>query len=208
VTVPILGYVAADKGPGGDVNQTPNYLQTRFKVSKSTKGAPFTTTPDPGDGFVYQDEFVAFVEGKFPESRRDARRTVFYDLDNEPDLWSSTHPRIHPNPVTYAELIAKDIEYGDAIKRVAPMAKVLGFVSYGWAGYVSLQNAPDAGGRDFIDTWLAAIAMHGTQTGTRPVDVLDLHWYPEATSTGGLRVIVPDATADVAAARVQSPRCT
>jgi len=205
VTVPIQGYVAADKGPGGDVNQTPNYLQTRFKVSRSTKGAPFTTTPDAADANVYQDEFVAFVEGKFPGARSDARRTVFYDLDNEPDLWSSTHPRIHPDPVTYAELIARNIEYGDAIKRVAPAAKVLGFVSYGWAGYVSLQSAPDGGGRDFIDTWLDAIAARGTQTGTRPVDVLDLHWYPEATG-GGQRVIVPDASAAVAAARVQAPR--
>ena len=205
VTVPIQGYVAADKAPGGDVNQTPNYLQTRFKVSKSTKGAAFTTTPDPSDANVYQDEFVAFVEGKFPESRTDARRTVFYDLDNEPDLWSATHPRIHPSPVTYAELIARNIEYGDAIKRVAPGAKVLGFVSYGWAGYVSLQSAPDGANRDFLDTWLDAIAAHGTQTGTRPVDVLDLHWYPEATG-GGQRVIVPDASDAVAAARVQSPR--
>lgn len=205
VTVPIQGYVAADKAPPGDVNQTPNYLQTRFKVSKSTKGAPFTTTPDAGDASVYQDEFVAFVEGKFPGARSDARRTVFYDLDNEPDLWSATHPRIHPDPVTYAELIARDIEYGDAIKRVAPQAKVFGFVSYGWAGYVSLQNAPDGAGRDFLDTWLDAIAARGAQTGARPVDVLDLHWYPEATG-GGQRVIVPDGSAAVAAARVQAPR--
>jgi hypothetical protein len=205
VTVPIQGYVAADKAPGGDVNQTPNYLQTRFKVSKSTKGAPFTSAPDAGDANVYQDEFVAFVEGKFPGARSDARRTVFYNLDNEPDLWSSTHPRIHPEPVTYAELIAKNIEYGDAIKRVAPGAKVFGFVSYGWAGYVSLQGAPDGAGRDFLDTWLDAIAARGAQTGTRPVDVLDLHWYPEATG-GGQRVIVPDASAAVAAARVQAPR--
>jgi hypothetical protein len=205
VTVPIQGHVAADKAPGGDVNQTPNYLQTRFKVSKSTKGAPFTAAPDPSDANVYQDEFVALVEGKFPESRSDARRTVFYDLDNEPDLWSSTHPRIHPDAVTYAELIAKNIEYGDAIKRVAPQAKVLGFVSYGWAGYVSLQSAPDGANRDFLDTWLDAIAARGAQTGTRPVDVLDLHWYPEATG-GGQRVTVPDGSAAVAAARVQAPR--
>jgi hypothetical protein len=205
VTVPILGHVAADKGPGGDVNQTPNYLQTRFKVSKSTKGAPFTATPDVGDANVYQDEFVAFVENRFPGARTDARRTVFYSLDNEPDLWSATHPRIHPDPVTYDELIAKNIEYGDAIKRVAPQAKVLGLVSYGWNGYVSLQDAPDGAGRDFIDTWLTAIAARGAQTGTRPVDVLDLHWYPEATG-GGQRIIVDAAGAAIAAARVQAPR--
>jgi hypothetical protein len=205
VTVPIQGYVAADKAPGGDVNQTPNYLATRFKVSKSTKGAPFTTTPDPADGNVYQDEFVSFVEGKFPESRSDGHRTLFYDLDNEPDLWSSTHPRIHPSPVTYAELIAKNLEYGDAIKAVAPAAKVLGFVSYGWAGYTTLQSAPDGAGRDFVETFLDAVAAHAAQTGHRPVDVLDLHWYPEATG-GGVRITDDSAGAAIAAARVQAPR--
>jgi len=205
VTVPICGYVAADKAPGGDVDQTPNYLQARFKVSVAQKGAPFTTTPDPTDAEVYQDEFVAFLEGKYPESRTDAHRTIFYDLDNEPDLWSSTHPRIHPDPVTYAELIAKTIEYGQAIKAVAPAAKVFGFVSYGWNGYVTLQDAPDANGRDFIDTLLDALAADEAQSGVRAVDVLDLHWYPEATG-GGQRITVDDASADVAAARVQAPR--
>ncbi len=204
VTVPIVGYVAADKGPGGDVNQTPNYLATRFKVSKAVKGAPFTTTPDPSDANVYQDELVAFVEGLFPESRTDGHRTVFYDLDNEPDLWSSTHPRIHPDPVTYAELIAKDLEYGEAVKAVAPAAKVFGFVSYGWNGYTTLQGATDAGGRDFIDTYLDAIAARAATTGSRAVDVLDLHWYPEATG-GGQRITADDGSAAIAAARVQAP---
>jgi len=205
ITIPIQGYVAADKSPGGDVDQTPNYLQTRFKVSKSTKGSAFTTTPDVNDGFVYQDEFVSFVEGKFPESRTDANKTIFYDLDNEPDLWNSTHPRIHPDPVKYAELIADNIEYAEAIKKVAPAAKVFGFVSYGWAGYVNLQNAPDGAGRDFIDTYLDAMHAEDTKTGTRAVDVLDLHWYPEAQG-GGTRITDDGAGAALAAARVQAPR--
>jgi Glycoside hydrolase family 44 len=205
VTVPILGYVAADKDPPGDVNQTPNFLATRFKVSKAKKGSAFTTTPDTSDAFVYQDEFVAFLEGKFPESRTDARRTIFYDLDNEPDLWSSTHPRIHPDPIKYQELIDKTIEYAEAIKAVAPAAKLFGFVSYGWAGFVGLQGAPDANNRDFIDTFLDAMHARDTQTGKRPVDVLDLHWYPEAQG-GGQRIIVDDASAAVATARVQAPR--
>jgi hypothetical protein len=205
VTIPIQGYVAADKSPPGDVNQTPNYLQARFEVSKSTKGAPFTTTPDPTDGFVYQDEFVNLVETMFPESRTDAKRTIFYDLDNEPDLWSSTHPRIHPSPVTYAELIADNLDYGHAIKKVAPAAKVFGFVSYGWAGYTTLQGAPDQNGRDFIDTYLDAVTADAAKTGTRAVDVLDLHWYPEATG-GGVRITADDAGAAIAAARVQAPR--
>lgn len=205
ITIPIQGYVAADKSPPGDVNQTPNYLQARFKVSKATKGSAFSTTPDPTDGFVYQDEFVSFVEKMFPEARTDAHRTIFYDMDNEPDLWSSTHPRIHPDPVTYSELVAKNLEYGHAVKQVTAAAKVFGFVSYGWNGYVNLQNAPDGAGRDFIDTFLDAVTADAAKTGTRAIDVLDLHWYPEATG-GGTRITDDGAGAALAAARVQAPR--
>src|SRR6185295_3319375 len=41
--------------------------------------------------------------------------------------------------------------------------------------------------------------------GRRLVDVLDLHWYPEARG-GGVRVTEADSSAAVAAARVQAPR--
>src|SRR5262245_15800164 len=45
-TIPIAGYVAADKLGGGDVNQTPNYLATRFRVDVAHKGSPFAYPPD------------------------------------------------------------------------------------------------------------------------------------------------------------------
>jgi mannan endo-1,4-beta-mannosidase len=66
VTVPLIGYVAADHLAGGDVNQTPNYLAVRFKQSLPRKNAPFTLTPDTTDGFVYQDEYINFLDKTYP----------------------------------------------------------------------------------------------------------------------------------------------
>src|SRR4029079_16901832 len=86
VTVPIVSYVAYDKTGDGDVRVTPNYLATRFKENMPTKGAPFTRTPDPDDPYVYQDEFVSWAKNAA------AGGEVAFSLDNEPDLWSSTHP--------------------------------------------------------------------------------------------------------------------
>jgi len=85
LTIPIHGYVAADKDGGGDVAQTPDYLHVRLEPSLPAKGAPFSAAPDPGDGVVYQDEFVSWVEHEFPGSQ-DPAHPVFYSLDNEPDL--------------------------------------------------------------------------------------------------------------------------
>ena len=189
VTIPINGYVAADKNGGGDVNQTPNYLQTRFEVSLPAKGAPFTLAPSAGDGFVYQDEFVNWVLHEFPGGA-DPAHPIYYPLDRA-RLWPSTHPRIHPNPTTYAELAQKTIDYATAIKNVSPDALVFGPVNYGWYGYVALQGAPDAAGRDFQAFWLAQVEAAQQLRGSRLVDVLDVHWYPEAQG-GGVRITGTD----------------
>lgn len=205
VTVPMAGYVAADKNGGGDVAQTPDYLVTRFRPT-AFKGRGFTYPPDPGEGVVYEDEFVAWLEGAFPEARADPARTIFYSLDNEPDLWASTHPRIRPTgKVTYEELVERTRATAAAIKRVAPQALVFGPVSYGWNGYVSLQDAPDGRGRDFLDFYLDSMRDVEARSGRRLLDVLDLHWYPEAKG-GGVRIIEHSGAPEVAAARVQAPR--
>jgi hypothetical protein len=206
VTVPMAGYVSADESPAGDVNQTPDYLNVRFLESRATKRRAFSYPPDPGDLVVYQDEFVAWLESAFPDARRDPARTIFYSLDNEPDLWASTHPRVRPTgKVTYAELAGRTEEWAGAIKAVAPEALVFGPVSYGWQGFVRLQDAPDSGGRDFLDFYLDSMREAEGRARRRLVDLLDLHWYPEARG-GGVRITENNNTAAVAAARVQAPR--
>ena len=71
----------------------------------------FAYPPDPTDGFVYQDECVnylmQFAQPGLP---------IMFSLDNEPDLWSSTHAALHPVPVTYAELASPPTAYPTALK--------------------------------------------------------------------------------------------
>jgi hypothetical protein len=205
ISIPTIGYVAADKKGDGDVNKTPEYLKTRFKESVAKKGAAFTDKPDASDDKVFQDECVAFLEKQFPEAHKDAAKSVFYALDNEPDLWSHTHARIHPKAITYDELVKNNVEYATAIKDVAPKAMVFGFVSYGYNGFTTLQNAPDGKGRNVLDVYLAGMAEAEKKAGKRLIDVLDLHWYPEAYGDKK-RVIDDGASAGLAKARVQSPR--
>jgi hypothetical protein len=204
VTIPIVGRVAADKNGDGDVNKTPDYLNKRFHPSLPRKDGPFADPPDLADGKVYQDEFVAWLEKRFPKAHDDPRRTIFYALDNEPELWASTHERIHPGKVRFDEVARLNVEYAEAVKRVAPRALVFGFVSYGWHGLTTLQNAPDRNGRDFSDFYLAEMKAAETKAGRRLIDVFDLHFYPEAR--GKTRVMEDDNSPETAAARIQSPR--
>lgn len=213
VTVPMAGYVAADKLAGGDVNQTPNFLQTRFHPAFPSKakagGGEFTFPPDLTDHAVYMDEMVWWLERTFA----DRKTPIFYALCNEPDLWDSTHARLRTQKLTYSELIERTIAWSSGIKAVTPQSKVIGFVSYGYGGFSTLQGAPDGGGRFFLDVFLQELSQAEAAAGQRLVDVVSVHWYPETRggSGNGWRIAhgeypPPDQRHAVALARVQAPR--
>jgi hypothetical protein len=207
MTVPIAGWVAADENGPVTVmpKPTPAQIAQRFFPIIAKKGAPFAYPPDTNDKKVYADEFVAWLEGQFPSAQTDASKRIFYMLDNEPDLWATTHTEMHPDPVTYAELSQKNAEFGKAIKDVAPDAVVFGAVSYGYAGFTNLQGASDAGNANFIESYLASMKAAEASAGKRVVDVLDVHWYPEATGDGQ-RIVDDGVSPGELAARLQAPR--
>jgi len=209
LTIPMAGYVSAHRTPTiSDVRQVPDYLKTEFRPVQPKKNAPFTLTPDPNSPIVYQDEFVNWVKTKYPYAEADPMHPIWFDLDNEPDIWASTHAEVHPQPVTYAELVSKSTDYAKAIKDVMPGTLIFGPVNYGWHGYQTLQDAPDGRGRDFQDFYLAQMAAAQGTAGKRLLDVFDVHYYPEATGNG-VRVCMTSKDANappVAAARVQATR--
>lgn len=212
VTMPTIGYVAADKNGGGDVNQTANYLAVRFHQSPARKGSAFSLVPDTADAFVYQDEYINFLDKTYVGAFAAASNPIFISLDNEPDLWHSTHARLRGDAVgqngtnvTYAEIVQRSRDYANAAKDVNPAVTIFGPVNYGWQGYIRLQGAADANNRDFLDFYLQQMAAAEVSDGRRVLDVLDVHWYPEATG-GGVRVTEDNATAAVVAARKQAPR--
>ena len=207
LTIPIQGYVAADKKGDGDVRNSPDYLNKRFRKERAVKGSDFTLTPP--NTTIYQDEFVNWVKTNYPYSQTSQTKPIWFSLDNEPDLWAETHLEIHPDPPTYAEVVSKGAAYAKGIKAVAPNTLVFGPVSYGWYGYVRLQGAPDANDRDFLSFYLKQMKAKSDAAGTRLLDVLDLHWYTEVrvgdyhngTPVGG-----SNTSPAVVAARVQAPR--
>jgi hypothetical protein len=172
LTIPIAGYVSADRDPPGPVqNSGADYLKTRFKVDEPTSPIPLTTTPDETLPDVYQDQYVYWLTKTVPDAQ------LMFSLDNEPDLWGSTHSEIHPAPTTYTELLSKDLAYAAAVKTVDPAAPVTGPVSYGWEGYETLQNAPgSAKYGNFLDWWMRHVKAADAVAGTTLINDLDLHW--------------------------------
>jgi hypothetical protein len=120
----------------------------------------------------------------------------FYALDNEAMLWNSTHADVHPNAATYDEVWTKGRDIAHAVKQHDPTALVAGPVTWGWCDlFTSAADAPgdctagpdrDAhGGTPFVQWYLQQVCSDQAATGTRPVDYLDIHYYPQADGVAG-----------------------
>ncbi|HXC16746.1 MAG TPA: glycoside hydrolase family 44 protein [Holophagaceae bacterium] len=211
VTLQLQGLVAADEN--GDV--TASEVSTRFLPVVYAKGSAFSNPPDLTDKKVYMDEFLTFLKAKYPDGfTANATRPVFIDLDNEPDLWNSTFNLIQPAAPTCAQMLAKTASLASALKAVAPDAKLFGPVSYGFNGYWNFQNAADAGSPTpdgyawWLDAYLKAMKAASDDSGTRMLDALDVHWYPETYTASGRITDDQGATptTEMISARLQAPR--
>lgn len=208
MTLQMAGYVAKDKN--GTVLESEVAPSARWDKVLPAKGSAFSLNPSLTDGNVYMDEFVNMLVNKYGNAAS-SRGIKGYLLDNEPCLWYSTHPRIHPIPVTCQELITKSVDLAKAVKNVDAAAEIIGPVLYGFAAYTDLQGATDwanvkSNYRWFVEYYLDQMKKASTTAGKRLLDDFDVHWYPEAQG-GGIRIIeATDTNIDCNKARIQAPR--
>ena len=115
---------------------------------------------------------------------------------------------VHPGPITYDELLDRTIRYGTAIRTADPQALIAGPAEWGWTGYlysaqdsfVGTRQRPDRrahGDVPLMPWYLKKLHDHEKATGTRVLDVFDVHFYPQGdgvysekadTSTAALRL--------------------
>ena len=158
---------------------------TGVKASGTITGNnPLDTSMAISPTFVAQ--WVAHLIGRYGTAANGGVK--FYNLDNEPMLWSSTHRDVHPAPTTYDELRDKTYQYAAAIKAADPSALTLGPVLWGWCAYFHSARDGCTSGLDysshnntyFVPWYLQQLAVYQQQHGTRILDYLDLHYYPQA----------------------------
>jgi Glycoside hydrolase family 44 len=208
LTVPTIGWVARDdqtsnrstgvppeggapvaQGSPAIAGYDPSANRARTSVmSLPRKPGLLSAHPDPSLPAVYQDEWIHHLVTTFgPEAVR------FLTMDNEPDLWSSTHTDIHPVRMGYDDMLSNFEDYATAMKAVAPSALILGPDVSGWTGYwySDLDRGTDnfathADRRSHSDTaflpwWLSRVAQQDRVRGSRSLDLLDVHYYPQAS---------------------------
>ena len=212
VTVQLQGLVSADENGPVSVTSPPDL--TRFKTVVDKKGSTFTVMPPTTDASVYMDEFVWALDQKLPGIfGANPTHPTFLSLDNEPELWNSTHLEVQGhNPVTSDDYITKTINLSKALKDQFPNVVIFGPVHYGFQGLYNWQgelSATPGGTNWFPDKYLQALKTASTSYGKPLVDVYDFHWYAEVYDASGTRILnlngttLTDAQAQLI---VQSPR--
>lgn len=112
----------------------------------------------------------------------------FYNMDNEVDIWGGTHFDIHPSPSGYDELASVYLTEATNLKTWDPQAVRLGPVSCCWWFYWNGANSNDKsahGGVDFLPWWLNEIYWNDQISGSRSLDIFDIHAYPDGPNTSG-----------------------
>lgn len=207
-TIQMAGYVSADKN--GAVSESEAAPSSRWKQVVATKGSAFSLTPDTTDNYVYMDEYVNYLVQTLGDSTTSTGIQA-YNLDNEPGLWSSTHPRMHANSTTCEEIVSKSTEYASAIKSVDPNAEVFGLALFGVGAYMSLADAPDWSSYSSQYDWFVSYYLDKMQdaenaAGKRLIDAIDLHYYSEDTGQCRITACTDNTHTSCVQARVQAPR--
>ena len=220
ITFQLQGLVAADAN--GDVSTANAPQLSRFKAvvnaKSSVTSAPFTATPPTTDANVYMDEYAWAVDHAFAGqgifSNSPATYPVFAQLDNEPDIWNSTHLEVQgATEITPAAFITKSINLATALKRQFPEMTVFGAVNFGFSGFLSWQeaisDAAPSNNKWFFDQYCIALAAASATFGKPLVDVYDFHWYSSVTDAAGANITSLNGASLTDAqvqAIVQSPR--
>jgi hypothetical protein len=150
------------------------------------------TGNDPTDTSVaitttFVTDWINYLKSRYGTAANGG--VLFYNLDNEPMLWNSTHRDVHPDPTTYDEMRDVTYAYAAAIKQADPSAKTLGPVLWGWCAYFfSALDDCRSDGADytshgniaFAAWYLKQLKTYEQDHGVRLLDYLDLHYYPQA----------------------------
>lgn len=202
-TIPTLGWVA--KGPPAYAHpflcgfpKSAIAAQDQFDPYDANCGngllggknltPPAATTTSMAVDTTWTSGWVTYLTGKFGP----AKGHRIYALDNEPNLWSSTHRDVRTTRLGYDELWQRMRDHAEAILQADPTAEIAGPAEWGWPNYLCSDaddiskgcsaSSPDRakhGGQELTAWLLDQARAYEQQKGKRILHYLDLHYYPQ-----------------------------
>ncbi len=155
---------------------------TTLTANPNDANVPLLDQPGTSDppGSVYRNQWAVALASAFGAGPH------FYNMDNEIDIWGSTHRDVHPAPTAYNEMRDTFVTEARRLKGWDPKAMRFGPVSCCWWFYWNGANGSDKGahaGVDLLPWWLNEVYWEDKVAGVRSVEVLDVHAYPDGPDT-------------------------
>jgi hypothetical protein len=109
----------------------------------------------------------------------------YWNMDNEPEVWNSTHDDVVTTPLSAEAYLAKYFAVAKAARAKFPGVKLVGPVfTNEWQWYAwnntTISGTDGTATRNFcwLEYFIKRVAEEQTASGVRLLDVLDFHFYP------------------------------
>jgi hypothetical protein len=115
----------------------------------------------------------------------DSTKIRYWNMDNEPEIWSGTHDDVMPVQCTPDEFMDRYFDVAEKARAKFPGIKLVGPVTANEWQWYNWNNKPIVvGGKSYswLEYFIKRIAEEQKATGIRLLDVLDIHYYPSSTS--------------------------
>jgi len=130
------------------------------------------------------DSTAGILDSWFKTQKMDSTRLVYWNMDNEPEVWQSTHDDVASSAITAEDFMQKYFAVAKAVRAKFPNVKLLGPVSPNEWQWYNWNNAkvPDLVNSSITYPWIEyfikRISEEQTATGIKLLDALDFHFYP------------------------------
>ncbi|MCQ2608580.1 MAG: glycosyl hydrolase family 8 [Bacteroidales bacterium] len=188
----LLGYAATTREfnfPDWEYNKSQRWegCSKNFCGNGSTKG-DFKFTE--GDVTLYSkpwpaDSTVGILNHWSNDLKLDMSQFVYWDMDNEPEIWGGTHDAfVSYNQDMFERIMTNYFAVAKKVRQINPNIKLCGPVAANeWSWYVPGNIQPTYNGKSYnwLEYFILRCAEEEKATGVKMIDVFDLHFYPNDT---------------------------
>ncbi|MCX6181799.1 MAG: T9SS type A sorting domain-containing protein [Bacteroidetes bacterium] len=128
------------------------------------------------------DSTVGILDHWFNTLGYDSTRLQYWNMDNEPEIWSGTHDDEPTSSMTAEAYMQKYFAVAKAVRKKHPYIKIVGpafaneWTWYNWNN--SLVKGIDNKDYSLIEYFIKRIGEEQKASGLKLLDVLDVHFYP------------------------------
>lgn len=112
----------------------------------------------------------------------DKNRILYWNMDNEPEIWNGTHDDIMPVQISAEDFVQRYITVAKKARAVFPEIKLLGPVpanEWQWYAYNNQKISYQGKSYVWLEYFIKRIADEQKSSGIRLLDVVDIHFYPD-----------------------------